>query len=363
MSTTRRLAAVVALLMAALLALPAGSSAQIPIPIPEPNPTGTPRPTPDPSPDPSDDPRPSPTPDPRPSPDGGGGRGGGKGKKEPRYRPTPAEQRGIARWLTRARTPSSTTTRLLELLDRATPGPGAPDPVALRTGFGRFPVVGYTWYQDDYGAPRYRGSYVFHAGTDLFAADGTPVISVVDGFIWRIGSFSRGGNAIWLQGDDGVRYYYGHLKGFRKGIALGTRVQLGELLGWVGETGQANGYPHVHFEVNPGGLGTVNPKPILDAWLRDAEVAAVRQIATLNRQIALAPFGAARWDALFGMLGEPAAAPAPLWSAGWTGSPLLSHLDLVLAELAASSEWTASGSYGERRTAWDDVLAPITFEE
>jgi hypothetical protein len=203
----------------------------------------------------------------------------------------------------------------------------------LREGFGSFPVVGYVWYQDDWGAPRFSTSYSFHAGNDLFAVKGTPVIAVVDGSVYNLGSFSKGGNAVWLMGDDGVEYYYGHLQAYRRDLKVGTRLERGELLGWVGDTGNAKGtYPHVHFEVDPGRRGVVNPKPLLDAWLDAAEEAAVGRLDGIRLQDRLAPLGAARWDSLFDVLGEAATPAAALWTSGLDGSTTLAQLDLALAQ-------------------------------
>ena len=69
-----------------------------------------------------------------------------------------------------------------------------------------------------------------------------------------------GGNQVKLFGDDGVAYYYTHLHSFgKKG-----RVVAGDVIGTVGNTGNAAGGPtHVHFEVHPGGGAAVNPYPLL----------------------------------------------------------------------------------------------------
>ncbi len=60
---------------------------------------------------------------------------------------------------------------------------------------------------------------------------------------------------MFLLGDDGNRYYYAHLDGFG---SLG-RVSQGDVVGYVGDTGNARGLSHLHFEIHPGGSGWTNP--------------------------------------------------------------------------------------------------------
>lgn len=312
-------------------------------------------------------PTPTPSPSPSPDPDDGDGEdrdrdGGEDDRDEPRPRDRntrrgdtserarrgepelpPEVARGLAVWRGRLdeRTPSHTTTRLLELLERA-----QHDRLTLaekRRGFGRFPVVGYVWYQDDWAAPRYVPYFHLHEGTDLFARKGTPVIAVADGEIWKLARGGSGGTAVWLMGDDGIRYYYGHLQRIERGLRVGNRVARGDLIATVGNTGTARGtYPHVHFEVNPGGRGTINPKPILDAWLRDAEAAALDRVVLLRRRAAMARFGGARWDALLDLLAVPEASPPPLWALGLDASlGTLLAADRAFDSLLAARDWAA----------------------
>lgn len=71
---------------------------------------------------------------------------------------------------------------------------------------------------------------------------------------------SLGGNSVWLTGASGTKYFYAHLSGFS---GSSRSVSVGELIGYVGATGNANGTNHLHFEVHPGGGAAVNPTPFV----------------------------------------------------------------------------------------------------
>jgi murein DD-endopeptidase MepM/ murein hydrolase activator NlpD len=116
------------------------------------------------------------------------------------------------------------------------------------------PVQGPVTFTDTWGAPRSGGRR--HQGVDLLAARGTPSVAVVSGFA-RVSRNRLGGNALWLDGNDGNSYYYAHFDRYGN---LGA-VSVGEVIGYVGDTGNARGTPHLHFEVHPGGGAAVNPYP------------------------------------------------------------------------------------------------------
>lgn len=128
-------------------------------------------------------------------------------------------------------------------------------------------------FGDDFGAPRYSGGYHPHAGNDIFAPEGTPVYAPFDGYAFDA-SNTLGGSAVIVRGSNGY-VYNGHLSRFGK---LGN-VQVGDVVGYVGGTGNAGGHPHDHFEWHPNvvpnpwpasGYGysvvqghAINPRPIL----------------------------------------------------------------------------------------------------
>lgn len=116
----------------------------------------------------------------------------------------------------------------------------------------RCPVAGPTAFGDTWGAPRPGDRR--HLGTDFISPRGTPLVAVVSG-VATSGQNRLGGNVVYLVGDDGHRYYYAHLD--RWGT-LG-RVAAGDVIGYVGDTGNAVGVPHLHFEIRPGGGPNVNP--------------------------------------------------------------------------------------------------------
>lgn len=129
-----------------------------------------------------------------------------------------------------------------------------------------FPVGGPHSYSDTFGAPRMFGtSYAhLHQGTDIFAAHGTPLLACERGVLIKIGSDTLGGTKLWLVGASGTRYYYAHLSAFAEGVAEGKVVQAGDVVGFVGNTGNAATTPaHLHFEVHPNGGPAINPYPLL----------------------------------------------------------------------------------------------------
>lgn len=114
---------------------------------------------------------------------------------------------------------------------------------------------------DTWGAERSSGRS--HQGVDIFAERGTPVLSGTRGVVARIGNRGLGGKQVWVVGPGGERHYYAHLDDWASGLHVWQRVQPGDLLGFVGNTGNARGTPpHLHYGIYARG-GALNPHPRL----------------------------------------------------------------------------------------------------
>lgn len=105
----------------------------------------------------------------------------------------------------------------------------------LSSSFGnrKHPILGYT---------------KLHKGTDFAAPRGTPIYAAGNGVVERAGPYSTYGNYIKIQHANGYETAYAHLNGFAKGIRKGARVHQGQVIAYVGTTGQSTG-PHLHYEV------------------------------------------------------------------------------------------------------------------
>lgn len=172
---------------------------------------------------------------------------------------------------------------------------GLPHDEAVRVGMGRFPVGGYATYSHDWWFPRFGPGWRLHMGTDLFAVRGTPVRAPGDGVV-RFSNGGLGGISTYLVQADGTYFYMAHLDGRPKDLRDGQAVRVGDVVGYVGSSGNAaGGSPHLHFEIHPAVKvvtvgkgkrrttkvvprpvrpGTVlpaaDPKAYLDAWLEEA---------------------------------------------------------------------------------------------
>jgi peptidoglycan hydrolase CwlO-like protein len=110
------------------------------------------------------------------------------------------------------------------------------------------PVQGFVTFSDDFGAPRYGGGYHLHAGNDMFAARGTPVVAPFAGRAEEAGN-GLGGNAVKVFGSQGW-VYNAHLDQYTG--TFPRDVQAGDQIGTVGNTGDAQGgATHDHFEWHP----------------------------------------------------------------------------------------------------------------
>jgi hypothetical protein len=149
-------------------------------------------------------------------------------------------------------------------------------PVAAQANVPRliFPVIGPSTYIDDFGAPRGSGR---HDGVDIMAPKRSLAVAVEAGKVRFWTTSSRAGCMLYLHGESGTSYLYIHLNNDRtlkndntgacvqgiayaRGLKNGARVRAGQMIGYVGDSGDANGgASHLHFEVHPNGGAAVNP--------------------------------------------------------------------------------------------------------
>lgn len=122
------------------------------------------------------------------------------------------------------------------------------------------PVAGPHSFVDSWGAPRAGHT---HQGVDMMADYGTPIVAITSGTATYVAYDGSGGNMIFLDGDDGNSYWYMHNQ--ENTISEGQHVQVGQQIGTVGDTGNASGTPHLHFEFHPGGGAAVNPYPLVSS--------------------------------------------------------------------------------------------------
>jgi hypothetical protein len=137
-----------------------------------------------------------------------------------------------------------------------------------------FPVIGHVQYQNDFGDARGQGS---HQGNDIMAAWKSPTVAVEAGTVRIWTSSARAGCMLYLYGASGTTYLYIHLNndrtsksedsgGCKRGVAYapglddGQRVRAGQLIAYVGDSGDAEGVGHhLHFELHPGDGNAVSP--------------------------------------------------------------------------------------------------------
>jgi peptidase M23-like protein len=144
-----------------------------------------------------------------------------------------------------------------------------------------FPVLGTVAYLDDFGAPRPGGP---HKGIDIIAPKRSLALAAEAGKVEFWSRSAGPGCMLYLHGQSGTDYYYIHLNNDRtrkndnrgkcvpgaayaKGLKDGAKVVAGQAIGYVGDSGDANGmHPHLHFELHPGRKAAIDPYP----WLRRA---------------------------------------------------------------------------------------------
>ena len=141
-----------------------------------------------------------------------------------------------------------------------------------------FPVVGPSTFSDDYGAPRGNGR---HDGNDIMAPKRALAVAAEAGKVKFWTTSARAGCMLYLEGKSGTEYLYVHLNNdltakndnrgkcvagvaYAKGLKSGASVVAGQPIGYVGDSGDADGIAsHLHFEMHPGGKASTNPYPHL----------------------------------------------------------------------------------------------------
>ena len=128
----------------------------------------------------------------------------------------------------------------------------------------RFPVQGVSAdaVQSVFGDERDRGARS-HEGVDIFAPRGTPALAATDGWVTRVTTNRLGGNVVWVwDAARGQALYYAHLD--RQDVSAGTRVKAGDVIGRVGNTGNARTTPpHLHFGIYRALEGAIDPLPFI----------------------------------------------------------------------------------------------------
>jgi murein DD-endopeptidase MepM/ murein hydrolase activator NlpD len=148
---------------------------------------------------------------------------------------------------------------------------------------GPFPVAGPSRWSNDWHVRRCEPYPHLHQGIDIFAPHGTPVVAVQDGTVSQRASGSISGLGVEIVDGSGIQYFYAHLNAFHPDLSIGQHVEQGQVLGYIGTTGNAQGTsPHVHLEVQPGG-SPVPPKPYVDRWLEQARRTAARLLRWSKR--------------------------------------------------------------------------------
>ena len=113
---------------------------------------------------------------------------------------------------------------------------------------------------DTWGAARSQGRS--HEGIDIFAARGTPIQATTQGIVSKVGEDALGGRVVMIVGPGGAGHYYAHLEDYAD-ISPNDWVNAGDIIGYVGDSGNAKGTPpHVHYGIYING-SAVNPYPLL----------------------------------------------------------------------------------------------------
>jgi hypothetical protein len=213
-----------------------------------------------------------------------------------------------------------------------------------------FIIAGAAAWIDTWGAPRYGpapGQVRTHEGQDVFCNYGDPVLASEPGTV-NFDNSGLGGITTRLFRPDGSYWYYTHLSDWNQDLSVGDRVEVGDVIGYCGNTGNAlTTPPHVHFGwYQAGGVKARNPMRHLVDWLREAERHALTLIdQETARQIKLQPqFTAERrfGDEFLPDRSELRVAGESLWASGQ--APAMGTF--ALAQTALQAALSADG-YGE----------------
>jgi murein DD-endopeptidase MepM/ murein hydrolase activator NlpD len=117
-----------------------------------------------------------------------------------------------------------------------------------------------------------------HRGVDLFAERGSEVVAGADGFVQEVQRGSRAGLYVVLSHAGGFETWYLHLGSFADGLEVGAPVAVGDVIGYVGSTGNAAGTsPHTHFEIHENGRA-IDPyrylKDAMERWVLSQQIEA-----------------------------------------------------------------------------------------
>jgi murein DD-endopeptidase MepM/ murein hydrolase activator NlpD len=285
----------------------------------------------------------------------GGATGGGPGQV------IPADAQAIIDALVRS---GANDDHLLVAGEKALLAAGVDPDQAARVAYGRFPVAGPAAWVDDWYAPRFTGTtFRFHLGLDLIAAYGTPLRSPSDG-VARIENDALGGLAVKVVQPDGTFFYLAHMSATAEGLTDGTPVKVGDLLGYVGQSGDATS-PHCHFGIYQGGTTPIPPKPLIDQWVADqgAQLPAiiasitgttprpllangiVRQLMEDGVRASETPGGPSRTELLFATSANPSGGALQIAQAS-------------AAQAAGGVDWAGRASLAEAyKRAWDQAVA------
>ena len=176
-------------------------------------------------------------------------------------------------------------------------GPQPSTPPAPKKARIIFPVVGSVKYRDDFGEPRGGGR---HEGNDIMAPKRAFAVAAEAGKVKLWTTSARAGCMLYLYGRSGTTYLYVHLNNdltsgndnrgrcvagtaYAKGLKSGAKVAAGEPVGYVGDSGDANGVAsHLHFEVHPKNGAAVSPFPYLKRARRLLFAAKPRTVVSLK---------------------------------------------------------------------------------